>query len=156
VLFRDPHPHDGGWLRDAMSRNREVYELWLDLPPERAEAAIRELQGWFSEQQAALEGRRDLGPSYVLWSRNCTLVWKRAFPELDPGSALPFAWLRALEEDARLRVMHPSAAVARRLAARGGGWPEESGRPHPILRGGRGWPDEVPQGEPVGPWTGGS
>lgn len=149
VLFRVEHPVDGGWYRESMIDNREIYELWLDLPEERAVRLIREADAWYEGQRASLAAHEPLSPSYVLWSRNCTMVLRRLLPELDPGSALPFVWMRALEEDVPLRVMHPSSAVARRWAD---DWPDRTDRPHPLVRLGKRWPEQIEAGEPVTPW----
>ncbi|MCA9490596.1 MAG: hypothetical protein KC621_11765 [Myxococcales bacterium] len=150
VLFRVEHPVDGGWYRESMLDNREPYELWLDLPEERAVRVIREAEAWYEEQRASLAAHEPLTPSYLLWKRNCTLVLRRLLPELDPGSALPFVWMRSIEEEVPLRVMHPSSAVARRWAD---DWPVEAERPHPFVRPGKRWPTGIAVEDPVVPWT---
>lgn len=132
VLFRTPDPVDAGWYAEAQDRNREIYELWLELPPAELDAIHAAAEGWYADQRAALRARRDLTERYVPWTVNCTTVLKRLVPpRLQVASALPFRWLRALEEGGGARVLHPSRHLWHTWR---GVAPEVTTRPRPVFR----------------------
>jgi hypothetical protein len=108
VLFRNEHPVDHGWWRDLAHENRELWEVWLDLSPDELLGIARAADAWYATQRATMDAGLPLPERYVPWRRNCTAVLRDLLPALDPGSALPFRWLRAIEDEAALRVVHPS------------------------------------------------
>ncbi len=120
VLFRNERPVDGGWFEQVeRDENRDLWEVWLALPPERLLEVARGADTAYEQQRATFQAGGDLPERYVATRRNCTAPLRDLLPELDPGSALPFAWLRALEGDAALRVVHPSAHLLARAGAEG-------------------------------------
>ena len=130
VLFRNVDPVDRGWFAEAQAKNRELYELWLDAPPEALAAIVARAEAWYDAQQIVLAARGELGDRYRPLSTNCTTVLQRLLDVPDPPH-LPFVWLRRLEDDARLRVLHPSHA----LVLRWGTLPDTvDGRLHPLFR----------------------
>ena len=132
VLFRNRDPVDAGWFADAQRHNREIYELWLDLPREELDRIVIEADAWYEEQLAGLRAGRDLPLPYRPLSTNCTYVLQALLPaELTGGRDphLPFAWLRLLEETAKLRIVRPSAHLSGRW-----GQGQQVRRPRPILR----------------------
>ncbi len=132
VLFRNDDPVDAGWYRDAQGSNREIYELWLDLPPDALRAVAARAEDWYDTQLHTLRSREALGSAYVPWTRNCTTVLKQILPAgVHVDSALPFAWLRAHEAQAAGRVLHPSSHLWQRWR---GQPPDTTHRLHPILR----------------------
>ena len=119
---------DAGFYADSHRRNREIYELWLDLSREEADAMVAALEGQLADQRARLAARDDLEGRYGALSTNCTLPLQQL---LEGSWHLPFRWLRELEDEARLRVLHPS----RHLLARWDGVPERvERRPRPVFR----------------------
>jgi hypothetical protein len=131
VLFRNVDPVDAGWFGQTETReNRDVLELWLDLPPERLARLADDAAAWYDDQRAVFASGGAIDGRYVPWKRNCTEVWRRLLPELDPGSALPFVWLRAHEDGARMRVLHPSLGSLARVTA----WPGSRPRFRPVFR----------------------
>lgn len=148
VLFRNEAAVDGGWFAQVGEENRDLWEIWLDLPPERLAAVSAGARAWYDAQQETLASERPLPERYVPWRRNCTAVLRDLLPELDPGSALPFAWLRALEPEATLRVVHPSPHRLRALGAA-----DRTRRTRAVLPARATLdPASVP-GRALGPWT---
>lgn len=132
VLFRNEDPVDQAWYAHAQRRNREIYELWLDVPQEELDAVVRAAEAWHADQLVRMRAGTPLDERYLPWSRNCTTVLQRLVPPaLQPGSALPFAWLRALEAGAERRVLYPSAHLLRRWSDAP---PAETPRPRPLFR----------------------
>ncbi len=130
--FRNDDPVDGGFYADSHARNREIYELWLDVTPEDAESMVDALEARLVDQSRRLQERDDLDGRYGALSTNCTLPLQQL---LGGDWHLPFRWLRELQDGARLRVLHPS----RHLLARWDVVPERvERRPRPVLRRG-GW-----------------
>lgn len=130
VLFRNVDPVDRGWFAEAQAKNRELYELWLDGTPEALAAIVARAETWYDAQEIVLAAGGDLGDRYRLFSTNCTTVLQRILDVPDPPH-VPFVWLRLLEDDARLRVLHPSHA----LVYRWGTVPEAvEDRLHPLFR----------------------
>ncbi len=126
--FRNDDPVDGGFYADSHARNREIYELWLDVTPAEADAMVASLEGVLAEQARRVAAREELLGRYGALSTNCTLPMQQL---LDGDWHLPFRWLRELEDEARLRVLHPS----RHLIARWGVVPERvDRRPRPLFR----------------------
>jgi hypothetical protein len=135
VLFRNDDPVDRAFYAEAQAHNREIYELWLDLPQDELDAIVLAAEGWRARQLADLRAHVPQTERYVPWTTNCTSVLRLLPDELEPSSALPFAWLRALEDDARARVLHPSVHLLRTWD---GDPPAETERRHPIFRSGSG------------------
>jgi hypothetical protein len=148
VLFRNVHPVDAGWFGDLARENRELWEVWLDLPPDALSALSVAADQWYRAQRETFRANGDLPERYVPWRRNCTAVLRDLLPALEPGSALPFAWLRALEGDAALRVVHPSLHLLHQLPA------DVHAIPRRRVTFRRSWP--VPEGRAggaaLGPW----
>lgn len=115
VWFRNERPVDAGWYRDLARENRDLWTVWLDLSPGDRAAVARAAADGYEAQRATFRAGDDLPERYVPWRRNCTAVLRDLLPSLDPGSALPFAWLRALEDAAALRVVHPSVHLWARI-----------------------------------------
>ena len=153
VLFRNPDPVDGGWFGEAQAHNREIYELWLDLPQQDLDRIAEQAERWYEEQRETLLAGGELAERYRALSTNCTAVLARLLSEplgLEHPPTLPFGWMRLLEERAFLRVLHPSHA----LAARWGQLPEVTPRPHPIFRRKGPLPvDLAVPTTPIGPWS---
>lgn len=149
VLFRNLDPVDRGWFADAEDENREIYELWLDLPPEELERVRATAEQWYATQTGRLRAGDPLPERYRALSTNCTTVLARTLPYADPP-AMPFAWLRMLEERARMRVLHPSRHL---VLLWDGALPDEVARPRPVFRRRGALPPELDVGAPIGPWT---
>lgn len=130
VLFRNADPVDRGWFAEAEAHNREIYELWLDRPPDELLRIVDGAERWYADQAAVLMGRGELDERYRALSTNCTTVLVRLLGVADPPH-MPFAWLRRLEDEARLRVVHPSHALVRRWDGLPDGM---DGRVHPLFR----------------------
>jgi hypothetical protein len=153
VLFRNTDPVDRGWFGDAQAHNREIYELWVDLPPETLAQIALAADRWYEEQRQLLRAGEPTPQRYRALSTNCTTVLHRLLAEplqLTEPPSMPFGWLRLLEDRASLRVLHPSHALVRRW----GQLPEQIvQRPHPLLRPSSELPlDLVVPTTPVGPW----
>jgi hypothetical protein len=126
--FRNDDPVDGGYYADSHARNREIYELWLDVTPAEADRMVEALEARLADQDRRIRARDDLEGRYGALSTNCTLPLQQL---LGQDWHLPFRWLRELEGQARLRVLHPS----RHLLGRWGGVPERvERRPRPLFR----------------------
>ena len=134
VLFRNDEPVDGAFYAEAQSHNREIYELWLELDQADLDGIVLAAEGWRARQLEDLRARVPFEGRYVPWTTNCTAVLRLIPEELHPSSALPFRWLRALEDDARERVLHPSVHLVTRWD---GDPPAETSRPRPLFRSGR-------------------
>lgn len=106
--FRNDDPVDGGFFAQSHAHNREIYELWLDLSPSERDDVVLRLEAALDDQLARLRAREPLEGTYGALSTNCTVPLQ----ELLPGDwHLPFRWLRELEDQAALRVFHPSHHV---------------------------------------------
>ncbi len=150
VLFRNVDPVDRGWFAEAQRKNRELYELWLDGTPEALSAIVDRAEAWYEAQRVVLAADGALRDRYRLLSTNCTTVLQRLLDVPDPPH-VPFVWLRRLEDDARLRVLHPSHA----LVLRWGTLPDTvDARLHPLFRR-RGALDPTMElsRTPAAPWT---
>ena len=137
VLFRNEGPVEMGWYGDSEAHNREIYELWLDLPDRDLAEIVAAAEAWYEAQRETLREGGALEMRYRPLSTNCTTVLTRllASPlEGDlgrPPPHLPFA---------RMRVLHPShALVARWEGLLPGELPR---RPRPVFR----WRGELPEG----------
>lgn len=158
VLFRNDDPVDRGWFGDAQAHNREIYELWLDLPQETLEKIVLDAERWYEEQHLTMRAGEPLPERYRPLSTNCTHVLVRLLGAPLAGVLgagvpphLPFAWLRLLEDGALLRVLHPSHA----LVARWGEIPDVVlRRPKPLFRTRSDLPDALTVSTvPLGPWA---
>ncbi|MBX2797067.1 MAG: hypothetical protein KTR31_05350 [Myxococcales bacterium] len=117
VLFRNRDPVDAGWYGDAQARNREIYEVWLDLSQEDLDAVAQRADAAYAEQLSRLRAGQDLPQRYDVVRRNCTWVLSSFLPqELVRGAPItPFAWVRRLPPDVvRARVLHPSHHLVNR------------------------------------------
>ena len=125
--FRNDDPVDGGFFAMSNAHNREIYEIWLPLDRSARDGMVVALEAELDEQLRRLRARESLDGRYGALSTNCTMPLQQ---HLGADWHLPFRWLRELQDDALLRVVHPSHHV---LA----GWttiPERIPRPTPIFR----------------------
>ena len=133
VLFRNRGPVDQGWYAEAQARNREIYEVWLDLPQaELDQVVIRAERAW-SDQLERLRAHQDLPERYRPIANNCTAVFRDFLPPaLVEGSPFtPFAFVRRLAPEARALVMYPSHHLINRWE---GELPESVERIRPVFR----------------------
>jgi hypothetical protein len=153
VLFRNVDPVDRGWFGDAQAHNREIYEVWLDLPPETIAQIAVQADRWYERQRQTLRAGEPLPQRYHALSTNCTSVLERLLSgplHLEETPAMPFGWLRLLEDGPGLQVLHPSHALVRRW----GQLPAQiERRPHPLFRPSSALPlDLVVPTTPLAPW----
>ncbi len=126
--FRNDDPVDGGFFAQSHTANREIYELWLPVDRAEADAMVLQLEAKLDDQLQRLRDRDDLQGRYHWWSTNCTVPLQELLGH--PEWAMPFRWLRELEGEARLRVLHPSV----HLASVWGHYPDRVERPRPVFR----------------------
>jgi hypothetical protein len=151
IFYRNEEVLDRGYYAEAQGRNREVYELWLDLDPPSLQALYGGLEKRVQAQHASLEAREDLRPRYQPVGHNCTWHLREELPSVVPGAAVghrvfPHAIQRDLwrNDVVDFAVFYPSHAVVRRWDRRGE-WPERVGRLRPVLRGSRVLPEGLEQ-----------
>ncbi len=129
TLLRNQGTVDRAFYATSLARNRELYELWLDWTPTQVEGLFFALEAALSEQEDAFTAGEHPEYRYQPLGHNCT--WPLKFGASACRSPMPFAHLRALEEQAALRVILPSGhLLARPEVVHGAVIP----RPHPVLR----------------------
>ena len=136
VLFRNRRPVDAGWYAEQQAENREIYEVWLDLPQQELDAVVASAEQAHHAQLERLRSREDLASTYVAWSRrNCTIVFHDHLPasirDVVGAPITPFAWVRRVEDHALAHVLHPSHHLVNRW---NGALPEAVERLHPLFR----------------------
>ncbi len=147
--FRNDDPVDGGFFAASHARNREIYELWLDLAAPERDHIVSTLEAGLDEQARRLRAREPLEGRYGALSTNCTLPIQEL---LNQRWHLPYRWMRELQDDALRRVVHPSHHLL-------GAWdslPTTSERPRVIFRrpsDPEDWPVSVGEQRPILPWT---
>lgn len=136
VLFRNRWTVDGGWFATNQSSNREIYELWLGWPPESLDAVVIRAESAWEAQRERLRAEEALPERYDPIANNCTAVYYDFLgDDVVPGAPItPFAWVRKLEGDAVLRVLHPSHHLVNQWR---GHLPVEVDKPAPLIRGPR-------------------
>ena len=133
VLFRNLDPVDRGWYGEAQARNREIYEVWLDLNPEELNGVVVSAEAAYRDQLERMRRYEPFPEPYRVWSRNCTVPFYDFLPEglIDGSPITPFAWVRKLAPDARALVVHPSHHLVNRW---GGQLPAAIDKPSPVFR----------------------
>ncbi len=114
---------DCGHFSEQLSHNREIYELWLPLPPEERDALYARNQGRYDQQLQRLIAREPIEERYGALGRNCTWHLRQDLPQVRwPAGVFPIAILRTLlREPVELAVTYPSEHALRRLAEAAGG-----------------------------------
>lgn len=127
-LFRNEGSSDFGYLGEALAENREIYELWLDLPDEELVELFSAVNRRYAEQLARMDRREPLPQPYQALGRNCTTGLQLHLGGVRGiGRVFPFAYLRHLWEEApgmpgiRLAVFYPSHHALQRLTELHGG-----------------------------------
>ena len=133
VLFRNQNPVDGGWYAEAQAANREIYEVWLDLPQAELDTVVLRAEAAWEAQRARLRADVSLDRRFDWIGDNCTSVFSDFLPaELDVGAPItPFAWVRRLESRARAQILYPSHHLVNRWR---GVLPTEVRRLRPVFR----------------------
>jgi hypothetical protein len=126
-LFRNDDPVDTGFFELSAHANREIYELWLGVTTAEANEMVQTLEGQLHEQMRRVAAQEPLQGRYRALSTNCTVPMQQL---LGHAWHLPHRWLRELEDDARLRVVHPSV----HLLGRWDTVPVSVERPKPVFR----------------------
>lgn len=131
VLFRNQRTVDGGWFALNQRANREIYEVWLDWPQERLDAVVERAESAWMAQRDRLRAHEPLPERYHPITNNCTAVYEE-FLDAGVGAPItPFAWVRRLQDDAALLVLHPSHHLVNRWR---GHLPVAVDKPFPFVR----------------------
>jgi hypothetical protein len=150
VVYRNDQPRDDGDFAAAAADNREIYELWLDLPAADRDAWWAAMESRWTDQIAQMDAHADLEGRYRPLTENCTAPARAFFGE---ETALPHAWKRWLLDSGHVErtVVYPSAWMLRKLARQAGGLtallaaPGEIEAFHPVFR----WSRRLPEGVEV-------